>query len=714
MTSPSPVRLAALAFSMLLSACGGGGSGGASVTPPGLPPVVVAPPPPAAPAPVLALSMFAGVIAGRGNLDGKGAEARFWDPDSATVDSKGNLFVIDSFLNTIRKITPDGVVTTFAGTSGTVGHADGAGAQARFNFYHQSGIAIDKNDNLYVTDVGNHLVRKVTPAGQVTTIAGQAGVMGNKDGRGPAALLRFCYNEFGCSAPGMAVDSGGTLYFVEAGNRKIRKITPAGDVVTVWGDCGYNGINDPAICYVELTGLAIDAADKLYVADRTQIRVLGTDGRMLAIAGQRDDYDARDGTGAAARFYSAQGLSIDSAGTLYTLDRNTLRKITQQGVVTTIAGHGWGPDGANMDGTGPDARFHYPAAVANDRSGNIYIVDRGNHTIRKATPAGVVTTLAGAPSQTGGTNGTGSAARFGFIGGLAFDSAGNLFVSDTDHHRIRKITPAAVVSTFAGGTAALNWGSDDGTGDAARFYNPNGLAFDKDGNLYVADTFNNAVRKITPGAAVSTLQASFTDGGTWPSSEKFSGPRGLTFDAAGTLYVADTGNNMLRKIEAGGKASTLAGLMTGLGQSIDGTGSAARFYYPWSAAVDRAGNVFVADRDSHTIRKVTPAGVVTTFAGRADAPGYVEGSGTATRFYKPDALVIDSSDNLYVSDTFNHVVRKITPSGVVTTVVGQPGMVGFRAGALPGSLIFPGALALRGRTLYIASAGGIAVVADLP
>jgi sugar lactone lactonase YvrE len=695
----------------ILVACGGGGSagGGGSVAPGGG--GTVTPPP--------ALALWAGNAGGRGNLDGQGGQARFWDPAGITVDSHGNLFVIDNFLNTIRKITPEGAVTTFAGTSGTVGSADGMGADARFNFDKPSGITVDKNDNLFVADVGNNTIRKITPSGLVTTVVGQAGqpaLSGNPDGIGTQARLLFCFEEIGCPAPGMAVDSSGTLYFVEAGRSVIRKVTPAGEVRTIWGQiCGY-GIQstDPALCTDgKVTGLAIGADDRLYISENTQVRVMGPDGKMQAYAGDKLHAGRADGVGTKAGFSTARGLTADKSGNLYVLDGGQLVRIAKDTTVTTLAGGAAVTDGGSNDGSGKAARFSNPSMLATDQGGNIYIVDTGNQTIRKSTPAGVVSTLAGEAELAGAADGTGSAARFAFIEGMVFDPAGNLFVADTQNNTIRKVTPDAAVTTFAGRAGV--WGSDDGTGSAARFWEPAGMAIDSAGNLLVADMFNNLVRKISPAGVVSTpARPTFMDGGSYAMAAHYFQPRGVAVDANGNMLVADTGNNVIRKVDRNGAGTTLAGYNSGLAGSADGTGSAARFYMPFRVICDSAGNVYVADAFNHTIRKITPAGVTTTFAGRAGQPDFADGAGAQARFSRPEGLAIDSADNLYVADSFNHLVRKITPAGVVSTVVGQPGRAGFRAGPLPGSLLFPTALAIKGRSLYIATSKGIVVANDVP
>lgn len=317
-------------------------------------------------------------------------------------------------------------------------------------------------------------------------------------------------------------------------------------------------------------------------------------------------------------------------------------------------------------GVGGTASFDRAMGVAVDTSGQVYVADVGNEWIRKITPAGAVSTLAGS-GVSGSRDGTGDHASFDFPTGVAVDAGGQVYVADAVNSRIRKITPAGVVSTLAGSGVR---GSRDGTGTDASFDFPTGVAVDAIGHVYVADGMNNRIRKITPAGVVSTLAGSGVRGsrdGTGTVAS-FHFPTGVAVDAGGLVYVADAANNQIRKISLAGTVSTLAG--SGLSGARDGTGADASFDYPSSVAVDSTGNVYVSDHLNHRIRKITPAGVVSTLAGSGNGC-FSDGVGADASFQFPSGVAIDSSGHVYVADEHNYRIRKIDPAGVVSTLAGS-------------------------------------------
>lgn len=421
----------------------------------------------------------------------------------------------------------------------------------------------------------------------------------------------------------------------------------------------------------------------------TQNDLSATDGPVGAwttlslVAGGLGGNGNADDTGPAARFFGPSSLAIDSTGNAYLADtgNHTIRKLVlATGAVSTIAGSVNNPGSA--DGNGSSAQFKFPGGLALDGTGNLFIADTNNRTIRKVVLAtGTVSTIAGSAGMSGSNDGTGSAARFDAVRGIAFDGAGNLYVADSGNYTIRKLVLATGVVTTIAGTAGM-LGNVDGTGPAARFNTSYGVATDGAGNLYVADRGAHTVRKIVLAtAAVSTIAGTAgmtgsTDG--TGSAVRFSGPEGLSLDGTGNLYVSETFNSTIRKVVlVTGVVSTVAGT-AGMPGGADGTGSGARFNQPSGMALDATGNVLVADSGNSTIRKLVPAtGAVTTIAGAASTGGSVDGPGATARFGGVYGLAVDGAGNIYVAEGGYSTIRKVTQTtSVVSTIAGTAGMFG--------------------------------------
>lgn len=345
---------------------------------------------------------------------------------------------------------------------------------------------------------------------------------------------------------------------------------------------------------------------------------------------------------------ASNSLALDIANE--TAPSGVSLSLTVPYIVTTLAGSGVTTPVA--DGIGTAATFAGLHGIACDLQGNLYIADYSNSLVRKITSDRNVTTFAG--NTAGFADGAGTSARFCNLVGITTDLQGNVYVGDVANNRIRKITPAGVVSTLAGsGVGAFS----DGNGTSAMFNGPHGVAVDIQGNTYVAEHWNQCIRKVTPAGDVTTLAGNGTIGSAdgQGMAATFQYPRGVAVDPQGYVYVSDWKNHRIRKITPGGLVSTLAGSTAGL---QDGTGTAAKFNGPEGLIIDSLGNLFVMDRDNSSIRKVTPAGVVTTIAGNG-VSSYSDGTGTAASFAGPWGIAIDSTGILYVADTGNQRVRKV-------------------------------------------------------
>jgi sugar lactone lactonase YvrE len=335
--------------------------------------------------------------------------------------------------------------------------------------------------------------------------------------------------------------------------------------------------------------------------------------------------------------------------------------------ITNSSGSAASTAGALSVSGGSAALIQYPASIAEDAAGNLYVADASANTVEKISSTGAVSTLAGSAGLAGSQDGTGSNARFNQPTGVAIDGAGNLYVADTGNAMVRKITQDGRVSTVAGSAAR---GNQDGVGSTASFKAPTGIAVDSAGNLYVADAFNATIRKITSAGSVSTLAGmagSRGDADGTGSAARFNYPCGVAVDPTGNVFVADTYNDTIRRIDSSGLVSTLAG-SAGISGSNDGTGIYALFNQPGGITVDSSGNVGVADTGNATIRKISPGGTVITLAGVAGIAGLGNSSSGVVLFNQPRGLVVDRAGSLFIADTGNAAIRKISADGTVTTL----------------------------------------------
>lgn len=640
---------------------------------------------------------IAGMPPSLGTADGTNASAQFQFPNGAVTDNQGNIYIADTQNHAIRKMTHVGtnwVVTTIAGLPGMAGASDGDQNTARFNGPY--GIAMDPSGNIYVGDSYNNLVRKISPFNQgwlVSTLAGKAGVQGTSDGTGTNAAFY--------SPSGIALDAATNIYVTDTQNYTIRKMTPSGTnwtVTTIAGKASHygsaNAIGTNASFYFPYA-LAVDNATNIYVADSynnmiREISLVGTNWNVSTIAGNANQSGTNDGAGSIALFSSPMGLYVDAATNLYISDsyNNTIREMTFSNgnwIVSTLAGQ-QNSHSLGQDGTNSTAFFAYPSGLTMDGAGNFFIADEGNDAIREMTHDGanwIVTTVTGTVGSTGSADGTNSQGRFYEPYGLTTDPAGNLYVADLGNDTIRKLSPSGtnwIMTTIAGmphGNAYAN-----GLGSAARFYFPNGMASDAAGNLYVADSFNNLIRKLYVSGTNWVVTNLLLSGGS------VNDPNGLAIDAATNIYVTDTGNNAIRKLTPSGtfwKVSTLAGSSGVLGNK-DGLGNVAQFHYPTGIAFDLSTNIYIADTHNNSIRKMTPIGtnwMVTTIGGMGK-PGFTDGFSPSSLFNSPFGIAVDNATNIYVSDSGNNTIRKLTPWGtnwIVTTLGGTPGIAGMTDGA---------------------------------
>jgi len=580
--------------------------------------------------------------------------AEFNRPSGVATDADGNVYVADASNMLIRKITPSGEVSTIA-------HNYANEENEVTPFLRPIDVATDAQGNTYVADEFTFSIIKISPTEYPRIFAG--GHFGFKDGTGTNAEFK--------SISGLATDASGNLYVADRENNRIRKITPSGEVSTFAGNESTgttDGVGTGAL-FDGPNDVSTDRQGNVYVADynNNSIRQITPDGMVTTYAS----------------IAGPQNLTIDDEGNIYVTDGGqSIQKITLDRQVSLFAGNG---EGGYANGNGSDAKFNYPSGLAIDAHGIIYVADGNNNRIRKITPTAEVSNFAGNGVE-GSTDNNDATPKFDSPAGIAIDFLGNLYVADVGNNKIRKITPSGEVSTFAGNDEE---GFGDGKGTAAKFSWPSGIATDPSGNVYVADTRNNRIRKITPDGTVTTIAGSGIQGYKDDRSidkQEFNNPVSLAIDALGSLYVVDAGNYCIRKISPLGDVSTVAGDGTRPTSVIEGglddaTGTAARFIAPWGIAADTKGNLYVADAGCHCIRKINPVGLVTIVAGDITKreysvfPGYLDGNATTSRFKGPAALAVDADGNVFIADALNNCVRMFTSVGnekyIVATLAGS-------------------------------------------
>ena len=604
---------------------------------------------------------------------GPASQAQLDFPDDVAADRAGNVYIADSYNHRVRRVDATGTITTIAGT-GELGFSGDGGPASQAQLSEPGGIALDVAGNVYIADTYNHRIRKVDAAGTITTIAG-SGERGFSGDGGPASQAQL-FAPFDVAADGL-----GNLYIVDSFNDRIRKVDATGTITTIagTGEYGFGGDGGPAsqaqLFYPR--GVAVDGPGNVYIAAGSRIRKVDSTGTITTIAGRGGFFGGDGGPAVEAQFHYPSGMAVDVAGNLYIADtgNHRIRKVDATGTITTIAGRTFSGDG----GPASQAQLSEPEGVAADRAGNVYIADSNNHRIRKVDATGTITTIAGTgESGFSGDGGPASQAQLSLPRGVAVDGLGNLYIADRSNSRIRKVDLTGTITTIAG-SGAYGFGGDGGPASQAQLSEPYGVAVGGLGNLYIGDRNNQRIRKVDLTGTITTIagtgERGFGGDGGPASQAQLSEPEGVAVDEAGNLYIADSFNYRIRKVDATGTITTIAGTgERGFGGD-GGPASQAQLSNPGGVAVDGLGNLYIVDSFNNRIRKVDATGTITTIAGSGER-GFAGDSGPAVEaaLDLPVDAAVDRAGYVYIADWLNHVIRKLAPmTGPVTTVPVIPG-----------------------------------------
>jgi sugar lactone lactonase YvrE len=550
---------------------------------------------------------------------------------------------------------------------------------------------VDSSGKIYIADTGNHRIRMVSADGIISTVAGN-GTCGFSGDGGPVSAAQLCM------PAGVAMDSSGNLYIADRGNRRIRKVSTSGIIRTIAGDGTFawsgGGDGGPAAS-AQLTGpcgVAVDTSGNLYILDSpdNRIRQVSADGIIHTAAGGGSGV-GEGGPATAAQLFQPMGMAVDAAGNLYIADRQLkrIRKVSTSGIISSIAGNGI--FGFNGDGKlALDANLSSPSDVAVDAAGNLYIADSGNNRVRKVTEDGIIHTVAGNGST--GFSGDGGPAIEALISSqtaLAVDAAGDLYIADRGNNRVRKVTEDGIIHTVAG-NGVWGFSGDGGPATAAQLYSPVAVAVDTSGNLYIADNGNYRIRKVSKSGVISTVAGNGTNGfsgdGGPATMAQMSRPEAVAVDVAGNIYIAFVEDSRVRKVTPAGVISTIAGNGTAVFNGDGMPAVSAGLNNPYGVAVNVDGNLLIVDTNNHRIRMVSANGVISTVAGNGNS-GFSGDGGPAisAQLYAPHSIAVDTSGNLYIAESGNQRIRKVSADGIIRTIAGN-GKNGFSGDGGPATL----------------------------